>query len=115
LLDVAGCGRIGALGLGCAAVSAPGPRAPATAWIRAIPNPTGGPVRIEFWLPREEPIELDVFDLQGRRVALLVRTVLPAGDHAVQWQGSHTAESGLYFVRLRRPGGDLRLRLVRSR
>jgi len=57
-----------------------------------------------------------VFDLQGRQVAIPARGTYEAGAHVVVWDGrwenGRKAETGLYFVRLRAGGQELRERLV---
>jgi hypothetical protein len=64
-------------------------------------------------------IEIDVFDVQGRRVASPARGLWPAGMHAVEWNGlthdGETAPSGLYFLRYTYPGGQDRRAIVRTR
>jgi hypothetical protein len=75
------------------------------------PSPAPGPVRIEFELSRAAPIELDVFDVQGRLVASPAHGAWPAGRHVVAWSGP---VGGLYLVRYRYPGGEDRRRVVRT-
>jgi hypothetical protein len=61
-------------------------------------------------------VELDVFDVRGRRVARLARGVQSAGAHAVTWDALGTPP-GVYYVRLRQGGStEVRSRsLVRCR
>jgi len=82
------------------------------------PNPSTGPVRVGFSLERAAAIEIELFDVQGRGVAVLARGVWPVGEHAVEWGGmtqdGTAAAPGWYVVRYRYPGGrDIR-RLIRS-
>ena len=63
------------------------------------PNPFNPSTRIAFALPRQEHVRLEVYDLLGRRVALLVDEVRPAGHHAVDFDAS-TLTSGLYLYRI---------------
>jgi flagellar hook assembly protein FlgD len=83
------------------------------------PNPGSGPVRIAFALKHAGAIEIDVFDVQGRRVASPGAGVWPAGMHVVEWNGrTHSGEvapSGLYLLRYAYPGGQDRRRIVRTR
>jgi len=84
---------------------------------RVGPSPGSGPVKIAFALKHSAAIEIDVFDVQGRRVASPGRGVWPAGTHAVEWNGvtrnGDTAPAGFYLVRYLYPGGQDRRRLVR--
>ncbi len=81
---------------------------------RVAPNPGFGPLMIRFTLAHEAVVELNVVDLQGRRVASLVNGTRSAGAHSVEWPGPLTAP-GIYFVAYRFPGGDLVERIVRLR
>ncbi len=63
------------------------------------PNPTAGAVRVRFTLPRAGRVALDVFDMQGRRVAALIHRTLEAGTHEVRWEGARPV-AGIYFARL---------------
>ncbi|MGH2569849.1 MAG: carboxypeptidase regulatory-like domain-containing protein, partial [bacterium] len=74
------------------------------------PNPLpGGRVgTIRLVLPRSGPVTAGVYDVAGRRVASLVDAVLPAGAHAIRWDGASRkcAPAGVYFVRLETPEGS---------
>ena len=68
------------------------------------PNPFERTTTIRFELPRETTARLEVFDLQGRRVAVLADGPLPTGYHAVDWdrrdfQGVRV-RPGVYLYRL---------------
>jgi hypothetical protein len=83
------------------------------------PSPGVGPVRIAFSLAHAAEIEIDVFDVQGRRVASPARGEYPAGAQVVTWDGrarnGQLASAGLYLVRYRHPGGQDRRGIVRVR
>lgn len=66
------------------------------------PNPFSRETSIRFALPEPSEVALEVFDLGGRRVAVLARGVMPAGVHAVAFRPDAQAglSSGVYFVRL---------------
>ena len=53
-------------------------------------------------------MELAVYDVSGRRVALLERGTVDAGEHRTEWHGrcndGSPAATGVYFVRLRALG-----------
>jgi hypothetical protein len=77
------------------------------------PSPGSGPVRIAFSLAHAAVIEIDVYDVQGRRIASPARGEWAAGTQVVEWEGrsrnGQRASTGLYLVRYRYPGGqDLR-------
>jgi hypothetical protein len=69
------------------------------------PNPFNGGTRIRFGLPRPARVTLQVHDARGARVAVLLdHAPLPAGYHAMLWDGrassGRPAASGVYFYRL---------------
>jgi hypothetical protein len=75
------------------------------------PNPFNPEVTVAFELSRPADCLLSVYDISGRRVAVLVDKFLPAGKHEVSWDGTDSASrplsSGIFFVLLN-AGGDSR-------
>ncbi len=71
----------------------------------ASPNPFREATRIAYTLPRATQVRVDVFDVQGRRVATLVDGTEPAGAHETNWDGrlatGGRAAAGFYLIRLR--------------
>lgn len=80
------------------------------------PNPFGSSTLIRYILPREMRIDLDVFDVRGRRIRRLHSGPAPAGSSAALWDGrledGSRAPGGVYFCRLVGPGIRLDCRLV---
>ena len=63
------------------------------------PNPFNSVTTIAFDLPQAGNIELKVFDLLGREVAVLANRQLEAGHHTLPFDATPFA-SGIYFYRL---------------
>ena len=63
------------------------------------PNPFNPSTQIEFALPRESRVTLEVFNLLGQRVATLVDEVRGVGYHTVSFNAS-SLPSGLYLYRM---------------
>ena len=63
------------------------------------PNPFNPVIRIRFALPRPGDLRLAVYDVLGRRTALLLEGPLHAGVHEVAWHAESLA-SGVYILRL---------------
>jgi DNA-binding beta-propeller fold protein YncE len=81
------------------------------------PNPSRGPVRTEFALPRESHVRLSVIDLMGREVAVLANGTYSAGRHEASWNtdAGRSVPAGIYFVRLVADGRAWMRRVVRTR
>ncbi len=78
------------------------------------PNPANSSVNFAFTLPEAQSVSLSVYDLSGRRVAVLTEGELPAGRHAVAWDCSEEA-SGVYLLRLETRDESLSRRVVIGR
>jgi len=69
------------------------------------PNPFNPSTTIDFALPENTHVKLEVFNILGRRVAVLLDRDMEAGTHNLVWNstsgsGSQVA-SGVYFYRLK--------------
>ena len=69
----------------------------------AFPNPFNPATRISYHLAAEAHVDLLVYDVLGRQVAILENGVRPPVEHSVAWDASSQA-SGVYFYRLRAGG-----------
>lgn len=63
------------------------------------PNPFNPTTTIEFGLPVDDNVRLEVFDIIGRHVATLIDEKIKAGNHSVKFDGKNLS-SGIYFYRL---------------
>ena len=70
------------------------------------PNPFNPRTTIPFQMDRTGPAKLSIFDMLGRRVAVLVDEVLPAGSYERQFDTS-AWPSGTYVMHLERGGEQL--------
>jgi len=86
-------------------VDAPEPPA-RFATLQAWPNPFNPTLSLRFELANAARVDLDVFDLSGRRVAVLDSGLLDAGRHERTWRAENLP-SGVYLARLR-VDGELR-------
>jgi hypothetical protein len=73
-------------------------------WLRAnAPNPFGAGTTVRFDLPEAAEVTLEVYDMVGRRVAVLAdRQPMAAQEHAVALDGRDLT-SGTYLLVLRTP------------
>ena len=69
------------------------------------PNPFNAGTRITFALTRESDVSIGVYNIKGQWITTLAEKSLPAGRHAVSWNGrghqGRLVPSGVYFYRLR--------------
>lgn len=76
----------------------------ATALTGVQPNPFNPRATISYTLGRAQRVTVAAYDLAGHRLAVLVDGLLPAGDHATEWDGragdGRTLPSGVYLVRM---------------
>lgn len=66
------------------------------------PNPFNPSTTIRFELAAREQVQLEVFDVTGRRVAEVLKETLSAGEHRVEFNATGLA-SGVYYYRLSTP------------
>ncbi|MFB3907459.1 MAG: CapA family protein [Candidatus Eisenbacteria bacterium] len=74
------------------------------------PNPFADRVAIEYHLPRAAHVRIEMFDLGGRRVAVLFDGAQAAGRHRSDFIADRLA-SGLYFCRVE-AGSEVRVEKV---
>ncbi|MGI9174634.1 MAG: T9SS type A sorting domain-containing protein, partial [Rhodothermales bacterium] len=79
-----------------------------------FPNPFSGSTTISYTLPEAMPVRLEVYDLLGRRVAVLAEGDQAAATYTVPFDGSALA-SGVYLLRLRAGGMQRTKRMVVAR
>lgn len=65
----------------------------------AYPNPFNPTTEIRFAVPMTANVKINVYDMNGREVALLVNGPMNAGTHSVTFNGS-TLASGMYLVKM---------------
>jgi hypothetical protein len=102
--------------LGPAALSELAPASAVLTVGPAMPNPSRGAIRLNYTLPDARPVHIAVFDLRGRRVAVLNDDVQGPGEHSVVWNGrdasGRRAAAGLYTLQLRAGGEAMSQRVV---
>lgn len=65
----------------------------------SYPNPFNPETIIPFELPESSEVRLEIYDLLGRRLAILTDQVYETGRHEVLWNAANAA-SGVYIIRM---------------
>jgi hypothetical protein len=68
-----------------------------------FPNPFNPSTQIEFGVPTQSHVKIEVFNLLGQRLVTLVDNVLQPGYHVATFDGA-AISSGLYFYRMTAEG-----------
>jgi hypothetical protein len=72
--------------------------------LRSYPNPFNPAVEFSFAMPSAGEVTLAVFDIEGRRVSVLLDGLVEEGTHRISWDGTdhlgRQLASGIYIVRL---------------
>ncbi len=63
------------------------------------PNPFNAFTVIQYNLPEASDVNIEIYDLLGRRVETLIQTEQQAGHHQVTWDAKNTS-SGMYFYKI---------------
>lgn len=74
----------------------------------AYPNPFNPETTILFTLSERAFVEIDVYDISGRRIVSLLNEEVEAGRHSIVWKGlderNRRVSSGIYFYRMNTDG-----------
>jgi len=63
------------------------------------PNPLNLSTTIEFTLPVQENVQIDIYNVTGQQIKTLLNRSLPAGQHKLQLNAENLS-SGIYFYRI---------------
>ncbi len=84
--------------------------------VSAYPNPFNPETTVRYTLPSKGHVRLEVFGLNGEKIATLVDGVRDAGAFMANWRGlddsGSRVGSGVYFARLSTPSGSKTYKLV---
>ena len=80
------------------------------------PNPFNPETHISFRLPKPTQVKLEIFNVAGERIRLLVNEFKNAGTYNVVWNSrmdnGSKAPSGVYFYRLQADEFNMSRKLV---
>jgi len=73
------------------------------------PNPFNSSTKIDYYLPINSQIVIDVYDLSGRFIKKLTDNYQTKGHYSISWNGTKEngsqAASGVYFYKMKSPSG----------
>ena len=73
--------------------------------LKAFPNPFTDTIKVSFFLPLNGLVELNVYDLAGRKVRNLINELKSSGNHTVYWDGTNDknqkVSSAMYTIALK--------------
>jgi hypothetical protein len=82
----------------------------------SVQSPVTGPVKVDYAMPQEGHVEVEVFDVSGRMVAALDLGAQRSGKRSLTWQRTDDAgrlvDSGVYWITLRVNGKAATKRIV---
>jgi len=69
--------------------------------INTWPNPFSDQLNISFYIENSEKVEIDIYDINGRKIQSVISMEIPAGQHIVSWDGTSSTGTnmpgGMYF------------------
>lgn len=80
--------------------------------LKISPNPVGQTAVFEFSIPNADEVSLEIYDLSGRKVAVLREGMIPAGTSQISWTVPSELTEGLYLARLRATEGVQTLKFL---
>jgi hypothetical protein len=72
---------------------------------------SSGGVQVDYELVQDSKVDISVFDVTGRRLAVLVNSQQTQGAHQLSWAAQGVAR-GVYYMRIETPTGNLVRRIV---
>lgn len=80
----------------------------ATARLAVVPNPVTRASRVAFVATTSGEVSFSIHDLQGRQIAASAKSAGAAGEFEHEWDALTRLPRGLYWLRMRAPGGESR-------
>ncbi|MGC9472406.1 MAG: choice-of-anchor U domain-containing protein [Bacteroidales bacterium] len=79
-----------------------------------VPNPFSNETEIAFSTAVHTPVRVEIFDLTGRRVGILLNETVPEGRHVVTWNASGIPD-GIYILKLSAGPWSVSRKMIRCR
>ena len=79
--------------------------------MQVYPNPFSHTTHVSFTLDKGQYVLLQIMDVSGRIVEVLLEDYLPAGSHQIQWNPENLS-AGLYFCKIQAGKQSLSRKLI---
>jgi len=79
--------------------------------LQNYPNPFNPSTTIRYSVAKNSAIQIDIFDVTGRKVTSLLNTTKAAGNYTIEWN-AHEQASGIYFVRMKTIKGEFSQKIM---
>jgi hypothetical protein len=112
LLDTAGCNAVSCQNVAVTATSVT-EIAPTVNTISASPNPFTNKLTIDYSLATAGDVEISVFDMTGKKVAVVAKDKMNPGHYELVWTPENLS-SGIYFVQMNINGQVYTKKLVHT-
>lgn len=80
------------------------------------PNPFNPDTKIDFYLSKDQNIQLSIYNIKGQRIRELYSGQINAGKHQLIWDGKdnnrNSVSSGIYFYKLTTPSGSVQRKMT---
>ena len=63
------------------------------------PNPFNSQTVIKFTLPKSTNININVYDVTGRKISTLLSGIQSKGEYRINWDASNLS-SGIYYIKM---------------
>jgi len=71
---------------------------------KSFPNPFNSVITIRYRLPKDNHVQIDIFDIQGHHIKNLVKIFQQKGEYDIQWDAKNSLDqpvaSGVYLYRI---------------
>ncbi|MEA1973216.1 MAG: FlgD immunoglobulin-like domain containing protein, partial [Candidatus Cloacimonadota bacterium] len=68
------------------------------------PNPFNPITTIKYYLPKDDFVNISIYNIKGQKVKTLINENMRSGNHKVEWHGKDengkSVSSGVYFYHL---------------
>lgn len=85
------------------------------ALVNVFPNPFEGTANIVVDMPRNGNLNIEVFDMLGKRVDILAKGNRQAGNHRFTFDSSNSSSNGVYFIKVTMDNKSLTKKLIEIR